>query len=168
MLDWLARTFEKKRAALHDTLQQSVSAGAPVTLQKEHPEWRELGSKALDDNERTALTKKCLLHFLETARTEGKVVAALGASTKGNVLLQYCGITEQLIKFVAEVNPEKFACYTPGSWLPIVPEQQLIDSKPDYVLVLPWHFRKFFITNKKFSGMNLIFPLPELEVIRVS
>lgn len=118
--------------------------------------------------QRTALTKKCLLHFLETARTEGKVVAALGASTKGNVLLQYCGITEQLIKFVAEVNPEKFACYTPGSWLPIVPEQQLIDSKPDYVLVLPWHFRKFFITNKKFSGMNLIFPLPELEVIRVS
>jgi hypothetical protein len=118
--------------------------------------------------QRTALAKKKLLHFLETARAQGKVVVALGASTKGNVLLQYCGITEQSIKFVAEVNPEKFGCYTPGSWLPIVSEQQMIDSKPDFVVVLPWHFRNFFISNKKFSGMNLLFPLPELEVVKVA
>ncbi len=118
--------------------------------------------------QRTALAKKSLLDFLEAAHSQGKVVAALGASTKGNVLLQYCGITEQLIQFVVEVNSEKFGCYTPGTWLPIVPEQQLIDSKPDFVLVLPWHFRKFFISNKKFSGMNLLFPLPELEVVKVS
>jgi SAM-dependent methyltransferase len=116
---------------------------------------------------RTLLGKNRLLAFLENARAEGKIVAALGASTKGNVLLQYCGITDQLIQFVAEVNPEKFSCYTPGSWLPIVPEQQLLDSKPDFILVLPWHFRKFFISNKKFSGMNLLFPLPEIEVVKV-
>lgn len=117
--------------------------------------------------QRTSSAKNSLLLFLETARAQGKLVAALGASTKGNVLLQYCGVTEQMIKFVAEVNPEKFGCYTPGSWLPILPEQQVIDLKPDFVLVLPWHFRKFFTSNKKFSGMNLIFPLPELEVVKV-
>ncbi|MBC7489244.1 MAG: methyltransferase domain-containing protein, partial [Glaciimonas sp.] len=121
----------------------------------------------LEFAERVAEAKKSLMDFLESARIQGKVVAALGASTKGNVLLQYCGLTEKWINFVAEVNPEKFGCYTPGTWVPIVPEQVLIDSKPDFILVLPWHFRKFFIENKKFAGMTLLFPLPELEVINV-
>jgi len=117
---------------------------------------------------RVAASRQKLIDFLKSAHSEGKVVAALGASTKGNVLLQYCGIDENLVKYVAEVNPEKFGAYTPGSWLPIQPEQLLIESKPDFVLVLPWHFRKFFTSNKKLSGMHLVFPLPELEVVHVT
>ena len=117
--------------------------------------------------DRAASTKRDLLAFIKTARAEGKTVAALGASTKGNVLLQYCGLTEADVTFVGEVNAEKFGCFTPGTWIPIIPEVELLAKKPDYVLVLPWHFRKFFIENKKFSGMSLVFPLPYVEVVKI-
>ncbi len=115
--------------------------------------------------DRVVKTKRDLLKFIELARTEGKSVAVLGASTKGNVLLQYCGLTTSEIEFVGEVNPEKFGCYTPGTWIPIIPEQELLAKNPDYMIVLPWHFRKFFISNKNFSGMSLVFPLPNVEVV---
>lgn len=118
--------------------------------------------------ERVVDTKRELLKFIDTAHSEGKTVAVLGASTKGNVLLQYCGLTSNEMTSVGEVNPEKFGCYTPGTWIPIIPEQDLLAMKPDYVIVLPWHFRKFFTTNKKLSGMNLVFPLPRLEVVKVA
>lgn len=118
--------------------------------------------------ERVVDTKRELLKFIETARGEGKTVAVLGASTKGNVLLQYCGLTSNEVECVGEVNPEKFACYTPGTWIPIIPEQELLAMRPNYIIVLPWHFRKFFTTNKKLSGMNLVFPLPTLEVVKVA
>nr|MDP2190432.1 class I SAM-dependent methyltransferase [Rhodoferax sp.] len=117
--------------------------------------------------ERVVQTKRDLLKFIETARAEGKSVAVLGASTKGNVLLQYCGLTTEDIEFVGEVHPEKFGCFTPGTWIPIIPEQELLTKKPDYMIVLPWHFRTFFTTNKKFAGMKLVFPLPEVEVVIV-
>jgi hypothetical protein len=92
----------------------------------------------------------------------------LGASTKGNVLLQYCGLNADVIDFVGEVNSEKFGCFTPGTWIPIISEQELLARKPDYLIVLPWHFRKFFTSNKKLSGMSLVFPLPKLNVVKVT
>jgi hypothetical protein len=118
-------------------------------------------------SKRAARIKRDLLAFLHAARGEGKTVVALGASTKGNVLLQYCKLTENEILFVGEVNPEKFGCFTPGSWIPIIPESELLENPPDYVMVLPWHFKKFFVSNKKFAGMNLLFPLPEVELVKV-
>jgi len=117
--------------------------------------------------ERIVQTKRDLLNFIEMARAEGKSVSALGASTKGNVLLQYCGLTSKEVEFVGEINSEKFGCYTPGTWIPIVQEQELFAKKPDYIIVLPWHFREFFLTNKSLLNMNLVFPLPNLEVIKV-
>lgn len=117
--------------------------------------------------DRVLETRRDLLAFIDAARATGKTVAALGASTKGNVLLQYCGLTTAQVQSVGEVNPEKFGCYTPGTWLPIIPEQELLSSKPDFVIVLPWHFRQFFVHNKKLSGVNLVFPLPKLEVVKV-
>lgn len=118
--------------------------------------------------ERVVRTKRDLLAFIEKAHAEGKTVAVLGASTKGNVLLQYCGLTISEVECVGEVNPEKFGCYTPGTWIPIIEEQELLAKKPDYMIVLPWHFRKFFISNKKLSGMKLVFPLPEVEIVAIS
>ncbi len=115
--------------------------------------------------ERVAQTKCDLLEFIEAARAKGKTVAALGASTKGNVLLQYCGLTEKEIAFVGEVNPEKCGCYTPGTWIPIISEDELLAKNPDYLIVLPWHFRKFFKQSPKFAGKKLIAPLPEVESI---
>ena len=113
--------------------------------------------------ERVAKSKRELLDFIGTAQTEGKTVAALGASTKGNVVLQYCGLTEKDIPYIGEVNSDKFGAYTPGTWIPIIPETDLVAMKPYYLIVLPWHFRKFFEANKKFSNCKLIYPLPELS-----
>jgi len=155
-----------------------------VTVTKSHGDASAVPSvqKILDDELATGLdtlkpyqdfakrviqTKHDLLKFIETANTQGKSVAVLGASTKGNVLLQYCGLTTKQVEFVGEVNPEKFGCYTPGSWVPIIPEQELLTKKPDYMIVLPWHFRKFFTLNTKLSGMKLVFPLPNVEVVLV-
>lgn len=109
-----------------------------------------------------------LINFVNTAKSEGKRVAAIGASTKGNVLLQYCGFTENSIFNIGEVNKDKFGSYTPGTLIPIISEDELIAAKPDYLIVLPWHFRDFFLANKKFENVNFVFPLPKLEVINVS
>lgn len=114
---------------------------------------------------RVEQTREDLLLFIEKAQAEGKRVSVLGASTKGNVLLQYCGLDAKNVDSVGEVNSEKFGCYTPGTWIPIISEPDLLVKKPDYMIVLPWHFRKFFISNEKFSGMTLVFPLPRLEVV---
>ncbi|WP_435088577.1 class I SAM-dependent methyltransferase [Candidatus Pelagibacter bacterium nBUS_29] len=101
-------------------------------------------------------------NFLNNALGEGKTVGALGASTKGNVILQYCGITNKEILFVGEVNSDKFNCFTPGTLLPIISEKLALEKNPDYLIVLPWHFKDFFMTNKKFQKSKLIFPLPTL------
>ncbi len=110
--------------------------------------------------ERVATTKNDLLKFLARAKADGKTVGALGASTKGNVLLQYCGLTDKDISFVGEVNAEKFGCYTPGTWIPIIPENELLAKNIDFLIVLPWHFRKFFEQSTELKNQKLVFPLP--------
>lgn len=98
----------------------------------------------------------------------GKSVVAYGASTKGNVLLQFCEFGPQEISCIAEVNPEKFGSYTPGSGIPILSEDDVRAMKPDYMLVLPWHFKEFIVNKEsKFleGGGRLIFPLPEIEIV---
>lgn len=115
--------------------------------------------------DRTRRLRDELKEFIAHAHAEGKTVAALGASTKGNVLLQYCDLGPDTITAIGEVNPDKFGCVTPGSWIPIVPQDQLLAEKPDYLLVLPWHFRDFFVESHDLAGAALLFPLPELEVV---
>jgi hypothetical protein len=116
---------------------------------------------------RVVETRRDLLEFIKAVHAKGKTIFALGASTKGNVLLQYCGIGTKEVELVGEVNPEKLGCYTPGTWIPIISEQELLSKNPDYLIILPWHFRKFFTTNKKFTGMSLVFPLPKVELVEV-
>jgi hypothetical protein len=97
-----------------------------------------------------------------------KTIHAYGASTKGNVLMQFCGLTSEHIPFAAEINPYKFGRITPGSNIPIISAEESLKMKPDYYLVLPWHFREGIIKNEKnylSSGGKLIFPLPEIEII---
>lgn len=116
---------------------------------------------------RVAETKRALLELINQIVAGGGTVHALGASTKGNVLLQYCELTADDIISVGEVNREKFGRFTPGSHIPIVAENELLDNHPDYLLVLPWHFREFFLNSATFSGMKLIFPLPDVEIVEV-
>lgn len=117
--------------------------------------------------ERVVKTKADLLAFIKTAHSNHQTVSLLGASTKGNVLLQYCNITTDDVDYVGEVNTEKFGCFTPGTWIPIISETELLAKKPDYLIVLPWHFRQFFVSKKKFTGMKLVFPLPNLEIVEI-
>ncbi len=106
--------------------------------------------------------------LMRRLHAEGRRVAALGASTKGNVLLQYFGLCADDIEAIGEVNVEKFGCETPGTGIPIIPENELLALNPDYIIILPWHFRKFFEKSSALQGRNLIFPLPSLEVFCAS
>lgn len=130
---------------------------------------RELGLNGLrpynEFAENVVKTKLDMLEFLSESKNQGKTVCALGASTKGNVLLQYCGVTSEDIKFVGEVNEEKYGCFTPGSNIPIIPEDELLAKKPDYLVVLPWHFKQHFIKSEKYKGTQLVFPLPSLTYV---
>ncbi|MFN8346808.1 MAG: class I SAM-dependent methyltransferase [Spirosomataceae bacterium] len=118
--------------------------------------------------ERVYKHRKALLELIEKIVDSGKTVFGYGASTKGNVLLQFCGITNRLLPFIAEVNPNKYGCYTPGTHIPIISDKEAIAMKPDYFLVLPWHFKHGILEKEKEfirNGGKFIFPLPEIEII---
>ncbi|KAB2917446.1 MAG: class I SAM-dependent methyltransferase [Hyphomicrobiaceae bacterium] len=114
---------------------------------------------------RTADSRAELVAFVRKAVQEGKRVGALGASTKGNVLLQFCAFTDADLFAIGEVNADKFGKFTPGTLIPIRPEGEVLASAPDYLIILPWHFRSTFI--KKLAGgrSKIVFPLPKLEVV---
>jgi hypothetical protein len=109
-----------------------------------------------------------LLNLLHDIRSAGRVVAGYGASTKGNVLLQFCGIGPDLLPCIADVNEEKFGRFTPGTHIPIRSEDEVHRLRPDYLLVLPWHFRNNLIQREvEFlrRGGKMIFPLPQIEIV---
>ncbi|WP_372716826.1 class I SAM-dependent methyltransferase [Immundisolibacter sp.] len=109
-----------------------------------------------------------LQRLVQTLVTDGKRVLGYGASTKGNVLLQFCQFGPQHIPAIAEVNAEKFGAYTPGTLIPIISETEARAMCPDYFLVLPWHFKSAIIQREAdylASGGKLIFPLPEIEIV---
>lgn len=117
--------------------------------------------------DRVAKHRDALRDFFAGARKAGKKVLGYGASTKGNVILQYCGIGPADMECIGEVNEDKFGCVTPGSHIPIVPEAEARAKKPDYLLVLPWHFKDFIVAKEaayRKNGGKLVFPLPGLEV----
>lgn len=112
--------------------------------------------------------KKALIELLIKIKSEGKKILGYGASTKGNVILQYCNITSDLLPYIAEVNEDKFGAYTPGTAIPIISESEAKSMKPDYFMILPWHFKDNFLSREKKyleNGGKLVFPLPEIEII---
>jgi NDP-4-keto-2,6-dideoxyhexose 3-C-methyltransferase len=121
--------------------------------------------------QRVETHKEGLLKFFAQARKDGKTVLGYGASTKGNVILQYCGITKNDLPYIAEVNTDKFGCFTPGTHIPIISEDQARAMQPDYFFVLPWHFRKGIIDREQGylkKGGVLVFPLPEIEMVSLT
>jgi 2-polyprenyl-3-methyl-5-hydroxy-6-metoxy-1,4-benzoquinol methylase len=102
-----------------------------------------------------------LLSFLIQAKKEGKKVAAYGAAAKGNTLLNYCGIKDDIIDFVADANPNKQNKYLPGSHIPVVSEMVLKKSKPKYVIIFPWNIKDEISEQlnyiKKWDGQFVIF-----------
>ena len=108
--------------------------------------------------------KNKLTALLKDLKSDGKSVFALGASTKGNVLLQYYDIGSN-IEAIGEVNSDKYGKFTPGTNIPIISEDDLLKKNPDYLLVLPWHFKEFFLKSEKFTNVKLIFPLPSVSIV---
>jgi len=121
-----------------------------------------------DFEERVFRHRNDLVRLVRALVADGKKVLGYGASTKGNVTLQFCGFTSADIPVIAEVNQEKFGHVTPGSHIPIVSEAEARAMKPDYFLVLPWHFKDGIIRREKdylAAGGKMIFPFPEIEII---
>lgn len=118
--------------------------------------------------ERVFKHRKNLTELIQALVEDGKKVFGYGASTKGNVLLQFCGLTQKEIPYIAEVNPDKFGTYTPGTLIPIISEVEAKKMNPDYFLVLPWHFKDNILNREKeyiANGGKFIFPLPEIEIV---
>lgn len=121
-----------------------------------------------DFEERVFRHRDDLKRLINALNADGKKILGYGASTKGNVLLQFCGLTANDIPAIAEVNPEKYGKVTPGSHIPIISEAEAKAMKPDYFLVLPWHFKDGILRREKeylASGGNFIFPFPEIEIV---
>lgn len=112
--------------------------------------------------------KDKLKALIQRLVSDGKRILGYGASTKGNVLLQLCGFTAKEIPAIAEVNEEKFGRLTPGTHIPIISDEEARKMKPDYFLVLPWHFKENILRREKdylIQGGKLIFPFPTIEII---
>ena len=112
--------------------------------------------------------KKKLVKLLNKIVKKKEIIHGYGASTKGNVLLQYFKISNKKIRYIADRNPQKFNLYTPGTKIKIVSEAFSRACKPNYYLVLPWHFKKEIVSREKNTikrGSKFIFPLPKMQII---
>jgi SAM-dependent methyltransferase len=119
--------------------------------------------------DRVNVQKEELISLLKRLKKEGKRIHIYGASTKGNTILQWCGIDNRIIDVAAERNPDKYGARTLGTDIPIVSEAESRALNPDYYLVLPWHFKGEFIERERETlsrGIGFIFPLPTIEIIK--
>jgi len=118
--------------------------------------------------ERVRETKRKLLEFLIRARREGASVVAYGAAAKGNTLLNYCGVGTDLVDYVVDRSPHKQGRYLPGSRLPIFPPERIAETRPDYVLVLPWNLLDEIVeqmAHVRGWGGRFAVAIPELTVV---
>ena len=104
-------------------------------------------------------------------KKNSKIVIGYGASTKGNVLLQYYNLNSNLIQYIAERSVGKFGLFTPGTSIKIISESQARKLKPDYLLILPWFFLRSFIKREKKllkNGTKFIIPQPQLTEVSLN
>lgn len=109
-----------------------------------------------------------LLEFLINQKKQNKKVVAYGAAAKGNTLLNYCGIKNDLIDFVVDANPHKQNKFLPASHIPVVDENEIKKVKPDYVLILPWNLKSEITAQLDYIkdwGGKFVIPIPEIEII---
>jgi hypothetical protein len=145
-----------------------VSAKVEILLQKE----KDKGVQSLfyyDNFQQKALKVKLdLTDFLIQQKIKNKKIAAYGAAAKGNTLLNYCGIKNDLIDFVVDANPHKQNKFLPASHIPVMNEEYLKVQKPEYVIILPWNLKEEIISQLSYIkewGGKFVIPIPELELI---
>ncbi len=118
-------------------------------------------------SEKVKETKRKLLEFLITAKRCGKSIAGYGAPGKGNTLLNYCGIRTDFIDYTVDRNPYKQGKFTPGTHIPIYPPERIKETKPDYVLILPWNLKDEITGQLSYIrewGGQFVVPIPEVQV----
>ncbi|MDQ6765923.1 MAG: class I SAM-dependent methyltransferase [Verrucomicrobiota bacterium] len=156
-----AENFVYKKDEYHENLQQMRQEEFDLELDTDKP-YKHF-------QERINVHRDELNSMLKRLKKDGKRIHVYGASTKGNTILQWCGIDNRMIEMAAERNPDKYGARTLGTDIPIVSEAESRAVKPDYFLVLPWHFREEIVVREKetiANGTGLIFPLPTIEVVR--
>jgi hypothetical protein len=112
-------------------------------------------------------TKRRLLEFLIAAKRDGKSIVGYGAPGKGNTLLNYCGIRTDFLDYTVDRNPYKHGRYTPGTHIPIHPPERIRETKPDYVLILPWNLKDEIVQQLSYIrewGGRCVVPIPTVEV----
>ncbi|MEW5729778.1 MAG: class I SAM-dependent methyltransferase [Pseudomonadota bacterium] len=117
---------------------------------------------------RVRAVRDALLAFLRQAKAEGRTVAGYGAAAKGNTLLNYCGVTTDLIDFVVDRNPHKQGTLLPGSRIPVLGAEALAERRPDYVLILPWNLKDEIVRqNAEVTswGGRFVVPIPTTTVL---
>jgi hypothetical protein len=117
---------------------------------------------------RTLIIRENLLNLLHELKATGKRIAAYGAPAKGNTLLNYCGITTDLVEYTVDKSPYKQNLYTPGSHLPVYHPDKLTQDMPDYVLLLAWNFADEILEQQKTyrdKGGTFILPIPEVRIV---
>jgi hypothetical protein len=118
--------------------------------------------------EQVQRTKRSLLSFLIDARSRGKSVVGYGAPGKGNTLLNYCGIRTDFLDYTVDKNPYKHGKFTPGTHIPILAPERILETRPDYVLILPWNFKDEIVRQMAAVaawGGRFVVPIPALMVL---
>lgn len=170
----LVYMYEKCGLEITDVSKNSVNGGSyriyARKLKNGSIKYPEKANKQdlIDFRERVDTIRFKLLDFLRKEKLAGKTIHAYGASTKGNVILQYFGLDTSLIDFASERSPEKYGRYTVGSWIPIISEKESREMKPDYYLVLPWaFFDEMYEREIKWreGGGQFIVPFPNLRIV---
>jgi SAM-dependent methyltransferase len=116
---------------------------------------------------RVAATKRALLRFLIEQKEAGRTIAGYGAPGKGNTLLNYCGIRRDFLDYTVDRNPYKQGRFLPGTRIPIHPVERIAETRPDFLLILPWNFREEIMTQMSFIrdwGGRFVVPIPEVRV----
>ena len=118
--------------------------------------------------ERVQRVKRMLVRFLIDARDRGLKTAAYGAPAKGNTLLNYCGIRDDLVDYTVDRSPHKQGHFLPGTHLPVYPPSHVRETRPDYLLILPWNLQDEIVREMGFIrewGGRFVIPIPELTVL---
>ena len=113
-------------------------------------------------------TKRSLLEFLIQAKREGKTIVGYGAAAKGNTLLNYCGVRTDFLDYTVDLNPHKQGHFLPGTRIPIYAREKIRETKPDYVLILPWNLKDEIASQMAHIrewGGRFVVPIPKVEVL---
>ncbi len=150
-----------------DNAAQPTLPGVGKLVKREHEAGlRDLATYA-SFGEKVKETKRRLLEFLITAKRAGKSVVGYGAPGKGNTLLNYCGIRTDFIDYTVDRNPYKHGKFLPGTHIPVLPPERIAETRPDYLLILPWNLREEIMAQMAFIrgwGGQFVVPIPEVRV----